>query len=96
MDMAKLWKEKKWLFFLLLPVVVAVVGFVQLYQKFQVHQAEKTVANAEKKNKKLEEKIQQNEVKIAEKKAQIEEKKRQMDERKPEDVPLDWHKSFKE
>ena len=93
MDIKKLWNEKRWLFFLLLPVV-AWVAFLRFYEMWQVTQAEKSIKKGMKKEAKLLNKINNNRDKIAAKQEAVNQIKKKIAERRPEDVPLDWHKNF--
>ena len=98
MNVTKLWQERKWLFFLLLPVVLVVV-FKDLLIKWNASRIGKTMDKAEEKSKKLEKSQEQLMVEAIKSEAQaqiikerIEESEKRIKEKKASDIPLDWHK----
>lgn len=91
MNIEKLWNEKKWLFFLLLPVII-VVGAVQLLAGYQKGKANEAMDDARSKDDELDDKVREKEKEIVETETEIKESEKRREERDPEDVPLDWHK----
>lgn len=94
----KLWNEKRWLFWCLLPVVICVAIFV-FFCKFAniiiPYLAQRDLGKAENTNQQLNQEIQQDTVnaEVAKAKAQAAEEK--IKERTSEDISEDWYKTYK-
>lgn len=91
----ELWEHKRWLFWLLLPVI-AVIFALHFFINAKAEQAKDSVDKATKADDALKTKI--NEIKVEEAKVEttIAVSETKLAERKVEEIPLDWNKTFKQ
>lgn len=98
MDPVKLWKEKRWLFFLLLPIVL-VLGVRAIMVALNKSAIEKAMTDAET----SEDKVSKEETEIAIERAKVEARaegieesirlsEKRIEDTKASDVSEDWHK----
>jgi septal ring factor EnvC (AmiA/AmiB activator) len=90
-----LWKTKKWLFFLLLPVII-LWFFKDLILQFLNYKFDQDLKDAKKKDEKLKDEITQIEKDSSKKEGQIEEIENKIKDREEAGGNLDWHKHYKD
>lgn len=90
MDPIKLWKEKKWLFFLLLPVIL-IVMFRDVLISLIAAGGHKKVDEADVKDRDLAKKANEANVKADVIKAEADALEKKIEDNKVEDIPEDWH-----
>lgn len=90
----QLWETKRWLFWLLLPVMLIIIG-LQFFLNYKSNKVATAVPEATKQDEALKAK----ETVLVVKEAVVEEKlaakAETIAERKVEEIPLDWNKTFK-
>jgi peptidoglycan hydrolase CwlO-like protein len=92
---SNLWNNKRWLFWLLLPVVI--LWFCKdLVLKFLHFKFDKDLQDAKKEDEKLNKEIRDIEKDASKKEGQIEEIENKVKDRESHDVDLDWHKHYKD
>lgn len=89
-----LWENKRWLFWLLFPVIAVIVG-LHFFMSAKANSIESSVANAEKKDDQIKAKEVEIKIKEAVIETKIEAVEARIGERKVEEIPLDWNKNFK-
>lgn len=89
-----LWDTKRWLFWLLLPVILFIIG-LQFFLSYKSNKVTTAVPEANKKDEVLKAKEAVLEVKEAVVEEKIAAKAATIAERKAEEIPLDWNKNFK-
>ena len=89
-----LWENKRWLFWILLPVMLVIAG-LHIFMSAKANSITTAVREAEKKDDKLKAKEVELQVKAAVLETKIEAKADVIAERKVEEIPLDWNKTFK-
>ena len=90
MSIEKLWKDKKWLFFLLLPVV-ALVYVAQLWEKYQALMAGKALSDAEDRDSELQDQTDSNQDSIDAAEEEIADIQETIDDLEVDD---DWNKDI--
>ena len=91
-SLANMWSKNKFLFFLLLPLVILAIG-VKFYSEYQVMQAKESLKETEKTHEELD-KEKRRAQKAAEKaKAKQEALAKRRIENGIDEIPEDWHKN---
>lgn len=89
-----LWTNKRWLFWLLLPLVV-LYFLKDIIMQLLAGGAVKDVKEAQKKDEEIQKEIVQAKVEGAKEAGKTEVIEKRIEERKAEDVSEDWHKNYK-
>lgn len=90
----KLWNEKRWLFWLILPLVLLWI-FKDLIFQYLISSAKTTVDKAEKKDEELQNKSNKADREASNAEAKAEAIEERIKERDESDISLDWHKKKK-
>lgn len=93
MDVLKLWNEKRWVFWLLLPVVI-LYFCKDLIFKAMASGARKDIRESQKKDEKLQEESRKSEIESAKHEATADAIEERIENREENGISEDWHKNF--